>query len=112
MPEEARDFQKRMPSVERKVSEIKQDDIRVSIIGTVIDNQDNRVVVDDGTGKVSVSFEAPVKAENNKLVRVLGRVIPMEGGVELQGDALQDMSGMDMGLKKSADELGELEKAS
>ncbi len=99
------DFQKRMPSVEKKVSTIKEDDLRVSIIGTVLDHADNRVVVDDGTGKVSVSFEGPVSAENGKLVRVMGRVIPMEGGVEIQGDVFQDMTGMDMELKKKVDEI-------
>jgi len=105
MPGEFQDFQKRMPSVDRKVSEIGEGDIRVSIIGTVIGGQDNRLVVDDGTGKVSVSFEQPVKAESGKLVRVMGRVIPMEGGAEIQGDVLQPMDGMDMKLKKRVDEL-------
>jgi hypothetical protein len=104
MPE-FQDFQKRMPSVDRTVSGIKHDDIRVAIVGTVIDSQENRVIIDDGTGKVTVSFEDPVKAENTKLVRVLGRVIPMDNGVELQGDVLQPMDGMDMELKKRVDEL-------
>ena len=119
MPE-FQDFQKRMPSVDRAISGIRPDDIRVAVIGTVIDSQENRVVVDDGTGKVTVSFEEPVKTENannvangqhvpkrslGQLVRVLGRVIPMDSGVELQGDVLQPMDGMDMGLKKSVDEL-------
>ena len=107
MPEEFQDFQKRMPSVDKKISDIKPDDIRVAMIGTVIDSQENRVVIDDGTGKVSISYEEPVKTETGKLVRVLGRVIPMEGGVEIQGDALQDMTGMDMELKKRVDELAE-----
>ena len=106
MPDGFQDFQKRMPSVYRKVSEIKPDgDVRVSVIGTVIDSRKDRIVIDDGTGKVSVTFEEPVKAGNGKLVRVLGRVIPMEGGFEIQGDALQDMSGMDIELKKKVDEL-------
>lgn len=104
MPE-FQDFQKRMPSVDRTVSSIRQDDIRVSIIGTVIDVQENRLMVDDGTGKVTVSFEEPAKAENSKTVRVLGRVIPMDSGFEIQGDVLQPMDGLDMELKKKVDEL-------
>ena len=105
MPEGFQDFQKRMPSVYRKVSGIGQDDVRVSIIGTVIDKQENRLVVDDGSGKVNVSFEEPVKPESGSLVRVMGRVIPMEGGVEIQGDVCQEMEGMDMDIKKMVDEL-------
>lgn len=107
MPE-FQDFQKRMPSVDRIVSAIKQDDVRVAVIGTVIDNQENRIVIDDGTGKLAISFEEPVAAENAKLVRVLGRVIPMDSGVELQGDVLQLMDGIDMELKKKVDDLSKL----
>lgn len=104
MPE-FQDFQKRMPSIDRTVSGIKQDDIRVAVIGTVIDSQDNRLIVDDGTGKVTVSFEEPIATENAKLVRILGRVIPMDTGVEIQGDVLQPMDGIDMELKKKIDNL-------
>ena len=104
MPE-LQDFQKRMPSVDRRIADIKQDDIRVAFIGTVLDSQDNRIIVDDGSGKVSISFEQPVKTEASKLVRVMGRVIPMDTDVEIQGDVLQDMTGMDMELKKMAEDV-------
>ena len=105
MPDSPQDFQKRMPSVDRRVADIAQDDIRVAVIGTVIDSQDTRLVVDDGSGKVTVSFEEPAKTGMGKLVRVMGRVIPMENGVEIQGDFLQDMTGLDMELKKKVDGL-------
>jgi hypothetical protein len=100
MAEEASDqgFQRRMPSTKRKVSEIKAEDIRVSILGTVIDRQGEKVVIDDGTGKIDAVFDKEVKAEPNQLVRVFGRVIPMENGFELQGEILQDMSKLDMKL--------------
>jgi hypothetical protein len=91
-------FQRRMPSVKRKISEIKAEDIRVSILGTVIDKQGERIVIDDGTGKIDVAFDRVVEAEPKKLVRVFGRVIPMENGFELQGEILQDMSGLDLEL--------------
>lgn len=99
------DFQKRMPSVERKIKDIGPEDIRVSIIGAVIDSQEGRIVVDDGTGKVEVSFDRPVNAANGMVARVLGRVMHMDEGVEIQGDALQDMSGMDMELRRVVDSL-------
>ena len=105
MADDFQDFQKRMPSVEKKIAEIKQDDVRVSVIGTVLDVKGKRLAIDDGTGKVEVGFEQPVDAKTGQMVRVLGRVIPMEGGFELQGDALQDMTGLDMELKKMVEEL-------
>ena len=107
---ENQDFQKRMPSIDRKISEIKAEDIRVAVIGTVIDNQENRVIVDDGSGKLNVSFEENVDTDSGKIVRVLGRVIPMDSGVELQGDFLQDMTGLDMSLKKKVDEVLDTKK--
>ncbi|MBL7160858.1 MAG: replication protein RepA [Candidatus Aenigmarchaeota archaeon] len=99
MPEE---FQRRLPSTERAISEIQPDDIRVAVIGTIIDKskEATRIIVDDGTGKVSVSSESPLTAELNQTVRVFGRVIPLESGVELQGEVVQDMSKLDLQLHK------------
>lgn len=105
MPEVFKDFQKRLPSIERKISAIKQDDIRVALIGTVIDCQENRVVIDDGTGKVNITFDTNVEAKSGDMIRVLGRVIPMDEGVEIQGDALQDFNGLDMELMKRLEKL-------
>jgi len=109
MPEGTREFQRRLPSKEKRISDIKPDDIRISITGTVIDKHDDGVVViDDGTGRVNVAFDTPetVKGvELNQLVRILGRVMPVENGFELQGDALQDMGRLDLELKKRVESL-------
>ena len=98
----AEDFQRRLPSKDREIKDITPDDVRVAIIGTVIDLNDDatRFVIDDGTGKVTVTSDSPLKGEANQLVRVLGRVIPLENGVEIQGDVMQDMKTLDMGLYK------------
>jgi len=93
-------FQRRMPSVERKISGIKPEDIRVRVMGTVIDKQGNKLVIDDSTGKIEAVFEEPVNTELNKMVRVFGRVIPIEDGFELQGEIIQDMSQLDLELHK------------
>ena len=99
MPEE---FQRRLPSTEREIASIQAGDIRVSVIGTVIDKNEEgtRLVLDDGTGKVSVTLETPAEAGVNQMVRVFGRVIPLEKGVELQGELVQDMSKLDMAFVK------------
>lgn len=94
MPE----YQRRLPSMEREIAGIRPGDIRVSVIGTVIDMDGDRLVIDDGTGKIDVSSEKPIKSEVNQMVRVFGRVIPLEGGFELQAEVIQDMSGLDLGL--------------
>ena len=106
-PEEIQEtlFRRRIPSVERRIAEIKPGDMRVRITGTVIDKQDNRIVLDDGSGRINIGFDDPVKAEPNQLVRVFGRVIPIEGGVELQGDIIQDMSRLDLELREETEQL-------
>ena len=96
-------FQRRLPSVERKISGIRPEDVRVKILGTVIDKNGGRLVVDDGTGKIEVVFDGPVDVQVNQLVRVLGRVIPLEEGFELQSEILQDMSLLDMELLKKVE---------
>ena len=96
-------FQRRMPSVERKISSIKAEDIRIRILGTILDKKDTHMVVDDGTGKIEVFFEEPVGGEINQMVRVFGRVIPVENGFEMQGEIVQDMSQLDIELHRKVE---------
>ena len=93
MPE---DFQRRIASREREIASIEPGDIRIRILGTVIDKKGDRFIIDDGTGKITVSSEHEVQL--NQLVRVFGRAIPTEEGTELQGEIVQDMSGLDLTL--------------
>ncbi len=91
----AQDF-KRMPAIEKDIIEITEKDIRVKITGTVVDVQDNVVILDDGTGKVKATFNNPVQANIQTAVRIMGRVIPLESGVEIQGEILQNMEKLDI----------------
>ena len=110
MPEqgESGGFQRRLPTIDRKISEIGSEDIRVRITGTVVDKKGSTVVIDDGTGKAEVNFIEPKALEMcgvNKLVRVFGRVIPLESGFEFQGELAQDMSGLDLALMRRVSEM-------
>jgi uncharacterized protein YdeI (BOF family) len=107
MPEEGQDFRRRIPSVLRKVSDIRPDDVRVSVIGTVIGKAEDGIVLDDGTGKIDITLDGPVEFEPKSMVRVLGRVFPVESGFQLQGELVQDMSGLDMDLLKRVGSLEE-----
>ena len=112
MPETLEGFvsPRRLPSVRKKVSDIGKDDVRVQLLGTIIDKKDNVIVIDDGTGKINVSFAESVKFEANQLVRVFGRVIPTESGFEIQGEVIQDMKGIDLDLFRKVEELEERTK--
>lgn len=88
------------PSVSRRVSDINPNlDTRVRIIGKIIDTQQGFFVMDDGSGRITVSYsdEAPKPAEVSAglLVRVIGFVIPSEP-VEIQAEIIHDMSGLDI----------------
>jgi hypothetical protein len=97
----------RIPAKERSVSGIKTEDTRVSIVGTVVGSNGGVLAVDDSTGKVNVTFEEPPNVNTGQLVRIFGRTIPIEGGVEIQGEACQDFSGADTKLYKKVSGLWE-----
>lgn len=106
MPDDSSDRTKRrMPSLAKRISELNQKDMRVCFMGTVVDIQGNRVVMDDGSGRVTVGFELPQKVEPNQFVRVFGRVVPVGDGVEIEGEILQDMTGLDKDLYKKINSL-------
>lgn len=107
MPETLEGFvsPRRLPAHEKRISDISKDDVRVRLVGTTIDCRENVVVLDDGTGKITVVFRDPVGIETGKMVRIFGRVMPAEEGFEMEGDILQDMSGVDVGLYRKTAEI-------
>ncbi|MBI4182219.1 MAG: replication protein RepA [Candidatus Aenigmarchaeota archaeon] len=96
------DDQRRLPAVERDIAGIQPEDIRIRVLGTVIDRspEGTSIIVDDGTGKITVNGEGPFPVEVNQLVRVFGRVVPLEKGAELQGEFVQSMAALDLDLRK------------
>ncbi|MEM5814581.1 MAG: replication protein RepA [Candidatus Aenigmatarchaeota archaeon] len=97
---------KRVPSAERRIADISPDkDIRVRLLGTVLDASESTILLDDGTGKAEVQFDSSEEIaglERGQLVRVVARVLPLIDGFALRGEAVQDMSGFDMQLYKRA----------
>ena len=92
-----------MPSIEKSIIDIHPEtDVRVRLIGTVIDTGSNSVVIDDGTGKVEVYFEDEPKVRQGQLIRVITRIIPMIDGFESRGEAIQTLEGFNLELYKKA----------
>ena len=105
MPEEGSfEFQRRVPAIERRIADIKPEDIRVRVTGTVVDMQGEAAVLDDGSGKIHIALEQGTEIKPGALVRVFGRVIALEDGMELQAEIVQDMSGLDLELLKKVQE--------
>ncbi|MEM7822937.1 MAG: hypothetical protein QW703_01650 [Candidatus Aenigmatarchaeota archaeon] len=97
------EFQRRLPAVYRQIDSIRQNDIRVCILGMVVDAKAGRLVLDDGSGKVIVSSEEEINIGSR--VRIFGRVIPTDEGVEISAELIQNVEGLDIELWKKAKEM-------
>jgi len=93
----------------RKIPEINPDeDLKVKILGFVVDKKDDTIVLDDGSGKIKVFVDIPGIMESieiNKLIRVFGSTLPTEDGFEIKADAVQDLSNLNINLYKKVEEL-------
>ena len=90
---------RRNVAIEKEISELTKDDVRVKVIGTVIekDKSNYSVVIDDGKAslRILLSSDEFNKIETGKLVRVIGIIVPpLEEGdsVEMKGELVQDFS--------------------
>ena len=97
----------RLPAKERAISEIAASDTRVSVVGTVVASDGSLLSIDDGTGRIDASFEGSPEAATGQQVKVIGKIIPLPEGFELQGEALQDFTGGDVRLWKRVSGLWE-----
>ena len=105
MPDEKL-IKRRLPSIEKSISEIHPDsDVRIRLIGTVIDIGPNSIVLDDGSGKIEVYFEEIPKVRQGQLVRVITRILPLIDGYECKGEILQSLDGFNLKLYKKARDL-------
>ncbi len=97
-------LKKRLPAKEKLVSEILANDIRVRILGTVIDKSEGSIILDDGSGRLEALMEGQAP-EMGKMVRVVARILPMTGGFEARAECVQDMAGLDVELYRRAREI-------
>ncbi|MFP4116013.1 MAG: replication protein RepA [Candidatus Aenigmatarchaeota archaeon] len=99
--EDEQDQRRRAPAEFKKVGNLGGDENRVSLIGTAVDVTEGAAVIDDGTGKVEVTFDLSKdlsKFEEGNLVRVIGRPT----GDSLEGEVIQDFEGFDLDLYEDA----------
>ncbi|NJE00770.1 replication protein RepA [Thermococcus sp. JdF3] len=102
-------FRRRKPAVERRISEIRDDDTRISLIGKAfkVDKMDYTFWLDDGTGVILIESEENVLPSEGQVVRVIGRVIRNEEEIHIYGEVVQDFSGADL---DALEEIRELER--
>lgn len=89
----------RLSATPKKITDINPEkDVRVRILGRIIDKSDGTIVVDDGSSTAQIVTDA--SCEIDDFVCVFARVLPLEDGYELRGEIIQNKSGLDMGLYK------------
>jgi hypothetical protein len=100
---------RRLPAIEKKIIEIQPEvDVRIRLMGTVIDTSPNSVVVDDGSGKAEVYFEEEPHIREGQFIRVITRVLPLIDGFECRGECIQLLDGFNIDLYKKAKEIAGL----
>lgn len=94
----------RVHSVEKSISEISENDIRIRIIGVLVDSGEDYIVVDDGTGKIEVFFRENLNNEvkTGDVVKIIGRVYSSQGSVKINGECLQILKNFNLKLYKEA----------
>ena len=88
--------ERRHPAVEKKISEVNEDNTRIKLVGTIIsiDESIPMIVIDDGTGIANIVVDE-IKFNIGNQIRVIGRVINTEP-VEIRAEIVQDFSKVDM----------------
>ncbi len=98
------EMQRRIAAAEKPINEIKPEDIRVRVVGKVVDKNDEYAVIDDGTGKINVVTDK-LDLEPGATVRVIGRIFASEQGLELRSEIIQDINNLDLKLYRQVREL-------
>ena len=83
----------------KKISEIKNTDSKVSVVGKVVQIGENEFILQDDSGKVEIFSEE--KVEIGKTVRAFCSMI--DG--KLNADIIQSLNGFDLNLYRKVKEL-------
>ncbi|MBU3896538.1 MAG: hypothetical protein KJ697_01225 [Nanoarchaeota archaeon] len=101
---DSKNSMKRLPAVEKQISTIdSKSDVRVRILGTVIGNDNNSIMIDDGSGKAEVLFESPIEyIKEGQFIRIITRILPTISGFRCQGECIQVLEDFDIKLYKDS----------
>ena len=87
--------------MQRKIGDIDPErDIRVRILGRVIDKAEGVIIVDDGSSKAEIIAEEFDAIDVDDVVRAFCRVLPLEQGYELRAEIIQKLNNLDMELHR------------
>ncbi len=95
---------RRAPAVEKDISDIDEEDIRVSLVGTVIkkDPIQYSMVIDDGSGSIAVLADSLFEVQS--VIRVIGRP-HVRGEPVIHAEIVQDFTNFDLELYRRVKEM-------
>lgn len=89
---------------EHIISELKPTHSKVAVSGTLITKNESSLVIDDGTGQIVV-LTNELFVPSGAYLRIFGRVIPFDDGLQIHADVIQDLSTIDKIAHKKVKEL-------
>ena len=95
---------KKPPAVERRVSEITEDDLLVRVIGTIKDIDGNSFTLEDETGSIKINADDNVDAGSK--VRVFGKPMKEENILILTSELVQDIRELNDNIYKKIKSKG------
>ena len=99
---------KRFPAHVRMIKDIDiSQDVRARVLGRVCAKAADSFTVEDDTGKIAVECSPEVVSRlfDGQVVRVYAQVIPSEDSMRLRAEFVQDATGIDINLYKTAQEM-------
>lgn len=81
---------------EKFIREITPEDKKISISGSIINKEDNLVLIDDSTGVIAVNINTSLNVKT--FVRVFGYLIRNNNDFQLQGQIIQDLGNVNRTL--------------
>ena len=83
----------------KKISEMRESDSRIALMGTVVSTADSGFVIEDASGRTEITSGYPVKEGD------MVRVFCTAGGRNVKADVVQSLNGLDINLYHKAEEL-------
>ncbi|GEM_PF-731319 len=83
----------------RRISELREGEERVKVMGILLEKRESEIVLDDGSGMLTVFSDEEgmfKELEPGSKVRVFGR--PLAGGKEMRAEIVQRVDGLDFEL--------------
>jgi len=82
---------RKAPAIVKEIENISEDDIRVRLLGEIIERKENSILLKDETGQIRVTG---TDGESAKFARVFGRPMKTTDGIVIEAELVQNMDAL------------------